>query len=315
MPAENGHDMNRAPRPRRPRSLLLAIAVVMLLSVGAASAGAASSIEGVWSFENGQIGIQRLSNGTYEGTVVVATKFAECTHEVGEPIWTGMTEQPDGSYWGLHQWFLGGTECKKNPDLGPTAWRVLEEANGSHYLRVCFSHPGTSQPTIAADGAPEGPAEYAAYHVTYGCYSSTLTAPLPVAPGETPPGETPPGTPGSGTGAAGSGSGTGGSGTGTGGSKESLTLPSAKKCLSARLFKIHLLDPKYDPFKTVSVTIKGRKIATTRKGNHIVATIDLKGLPTGAFTVEIRATTVLRHHLSANRTFHTCVKKITKSGK
>lgn len=67
--------------------------------------------------------------------------------------------------------------------------------------------------------------------------------------------------------------------------------------------------------KTVSVTIRGHKIATVRKGKYVVATIDLKGLPKGAFTVKIRATTVLGHHLSANRTYHTCLKKIKQSNK
>jgi hypothetical protein len=304
--------MEERTRPSRPRALLLAIVTALLLAVGVASASAASSIEGIWSFNGGQIGIQRLSNGTYEGTVVVATKFAQCTHEVGESIWTNITEQPDGSYWGLHQWFTAN--CTKNPELGPTAWRVITEPDGSYYLRVCLSNPGSkSQPEIAADGAPKEEPEYAAYHVTYGCYSSMLTAPLPVAPGETPPGETPPGNTGSGTaGSASTGSGSGTSGSGTSGSGtastiETLTLPSAKQCLSARLFKIHLAEPNYDPFKTVSVTLRGRKIATVHKGKYVVATINLEGLPKGAFTVDIKATTVLKHHLSASRTYHTCI--------
>jgi hypothetical protein len=84
--------------------------------------------------------------------------------------------------------------------------------------------------------------------------------------------------------------------------------------LSVRLFKIHLSDPKYDPFKTVSVTIKGRKFPTARKGKYIVATINLKGLPKGAFTVKIKATTVLGHSLSASRTYHTCKKKSNRKG-
>jgi hypothetical protein len=302
-------DMERPPRRRRlPRSSLLAIATTILLALGVASAGAASNIEGIWSFNHGQIGIQRQSNGTYTGIVVIETKFAECTHPVGQEIWTGMTEQPDGSYWGLHQWYFGGSGCTENPERGPTAWRVLEATNGSHYLRVCFSHPGDSQPMIAANGAPLGPPEYAEHHVTYGCTESALTASLPVAPGETTPG-----APGSSTGAAGSGTGTAGSG--VAGAKESLTLPSAKKCLSVRLFKIHLADPKYDPLKTVTVTLKGRKIATSRQGKFIVATINLKSLPKGAFRIKIHATTVLGHHLSSSRTYHTCAKKGKSSSK
>ena len=199
--------------------------------------------------------------------------------------------------------------CTKNPEPGPTAWRVLEEPNGSYYLRVCFSHPSTIQPTIAPDGAPKEESEYAAHQVTYGCYKSDLTAFVPrplanaaqhirgsarVAPArpDLGPPRAPPRTPV------------------WRALKRALTLPSAKQCLSARLIKIHLAEPKYDPFKTVSVTLKGRKIATVHKGRYVVATIDLKGLPKGAITVKITVTTVLKHHLSASRTYHTCTSKI-----
>jgi hypothetical protein len=276
---------------------------VMLLGVGVASASAASSIEAVWSFSGGKIAIQPEGNGKLEGIVVEPTKFAECTHPVPQQIWKEMTLQPDGSYFGFHQWYNksseSGGECTLDPTLGPAAWRVIEEANGSHYLGVCLSHPGTTQPTIAANGSCTG--------ATYGGVHSLLVSELPTT-----------GT-GSGTnGGSGSSGGSGGSGSSggssTGAPKESLSLPNSKQCLSVRLFKIHLQDPKYDPFKTVSVTIKGykHKIATARKGNYIVATINLKGLPKGAFTVQIKATTVLGHSLSANRTYHTCKKKSKK---
>jgi hypothetical protein len=282
--------MNCLLRAMPRRSWPIAIALAMYLGVGAASAGANSEIEGVWSFNGGQIGIHRLATGTFAGTVVAETKFAECPHPVGQEIWRGMTEQPDGSYSGLHQWYLSAPACETNPVLGPTAWRVLREPTGSRYLRVCFSHPGTSQPTIAADGAPKEASEYVQYHVTYGCFNSALTAPLPVAPG----------------------------GSSTSSSVEHLTLPSAKpkQCLSGRLFKIRLQNPKYDPFKTVTITLKGRKIPTSRRGDYVVATINLRGLSKGTFTIKIRATTVLGHHLSASRTYHTCKKvKPKKQGK
>jgi hypothetical protein len=157
----------------------------------------------------------------------------------------------------------------------------LEQHNGSRYMRVCFSHPGTSQPTIAANGAPKSPSEYAAYHVTYGCYSSALIAPLPRSPKES----------------------------GKGGKKEHLTLPRANRCLGGRYFRIRLRDPKYDPFKTVTITLKGHKIATSRKGKYFVAAISLKRLPKGAFTIKVHATTVLGHHLSASRKYRTCTGK------
>jgi hypothetical protein len=264
-----------------------------------ASAGTASSIEGVWSFGGGQIAVQPEGNGKFEGIVVSPTTFATCVHPDGQKIWQEMTLQSNGSYSGFHQWYQASEsgECVLDSTLGPTAWRVIEESSGSHYLGVCLSHPGTTQPTISASGTCVG--------ATYGSVSSALIAPLPAGSGS---------TPNTSTGSGGSGSSGGSS---TGGPKESLSLPSAKQCLSVRLFKIHLQDPKYDPLKTVSVTIKGykHKIATARKGNYIVATINLKGLPKGAFTVQIKATTVLGHSLSANRTYHTCKKKIKKPSK
>jgi hypothetical protein len=296
--------VNRLSRFKRQVWLSLAIsAAVLLCAGGASSASLPAGIEGVWSFNGGKIAIQRLSTGSYAGTVVAETTFAACTHPVGQQIWTGMTEQSDGSYWGLHQWYL--TDCKENPERGPTAWRVLEGAKGSHYMRVCFSHPGTSQPTIAADGAPKEESEYAAHGVTYGCDDSALIAPLPVASGS--PETT--GTPGT--------SGTPGGKAGAIGAIESLSLPSTKQCLSVKLLKIRLKDPRYDPFKTVTITFKGHKLATSRKGSFVIATINLKSVRKGTFTIDVHATTVLGHTLSAKRTYHRCVKKVKpkKSGK
>lgn len=302
---EMGMDTGRSPRfgrrkSRRLRSLTLAIAAMALLGVGVASASAATSIVGVWSFGGGKIAIQPEGNGEFEGVVVEPTTFATCIHSEGQKIWKEITLQPDGSYWGLHQWYYAGTyegkTCIENPERGHTAFRIVEEPSGSSYLRVCLSEPGKSQPTIPPGSSGIG--------ASFGCVSSALiSATLPTAPGEK----------SSGAGSSGGSSGTGKSGTSA--YKEKLSLPSAKQCLSVRLFQIHLQNPKYDPFKTVSVTIKGRKIATVRKGNYVVATINLKGLPKGAFTIKIKATTVLGHTLSASRTYHTCIKKLKKSSK
>jgi hypothetical protein len=146
----------------------------------------------------------------------------------------------------------------------------VEEADGYRYLDVCFSEPGSTQPTIAADGSSTG--------VTYKGFDSAHIAPLP-------------------TGAA---------------AAFRASLPASKQCLSARLFRIHLAEPQYDPFKTVRVTLRSHRLATVRHGDYVVATIDLKGLPPGAFTVKIAATTVLGVHLSGSRTYHTCAKKPKK---
>ncbi len=260
------------PRPRQRRAKLLAmIATALLMAAGAASASAASSIEGIWAFGGGEIAIRPGPHATFVGTVVAETKFAECVHPVGQEIWKEMRLQSDGSYWGLHQWYFEKT-CVINEDLGPTAWRVMEEPNGSRYLRVCLSEPGGPQPTIAINGADAD--------ATYGCLSSTLVAPLPKV--------------------------------GVSGFLQSLLHPGAKKCVSARRFIIHLAEPTDDPFKTLRITLRGRKLATVRRGSYLVATVNLKGLPLGAFTIKISARTVLGLHLSGSRTYHTCAKRPTQ---
>lgn len=248
--------------PRVRLGLLLAIATVALTLMGVGSAGAASSIEGIWSFGGGQIAVHPGPNGTFVGTVVVATTFAECPHRVEEEIWKEMRAQPDGSYWGFHQWYFEGT-CAPNPVPGPTAWRVLQGTDGSTYLRVCFSHPGSSQPMIPAVG-PE-------VDVSYGCVNSALTAPLP--------------------------------------SVGAASFSVVKRCVSGRHFTIHLAEPRYDPFRSVRVSLKGHRFKTRRAGRYVVAAISLKGLPPGGFTLKIAATTILGLHLSGSRTYHTCAAK------
>jgi hypothetical protein len=286
MDMELRMDTGKLPRSRRPRSLLLAIVAAVALTVGVAPALAASDIEGVWSFGGGQIAIQPLSNGTFAGTVVAETKFAECSHPVGQQIWAGMTLQTDGSYWGLHQWYFEST-CALNPELGRTAWRVLQATDGSHYLRVCFSSPGTSQPTIAPNGAPAGPSEYAAYHVTYGCDNSALIAPLPSS---------------------------GGSSSGESGLSKAVVLPTTNACVKLNSLKIKLRDPKYDPLKEVIVRIKGKKIAVVRGTKKLKKGISLTGLPSGAYTLKVVARTVLGHTLQGSRTYHSCSKQSSSSG-
>jgi hypothetical protein len=253
-------------RIRRVLPVLLAC-LALSAGAGAGAAQAGSPIEGVWSFNGGRVAIQPLGAGAFVGTVVAQTAFAQCPHPVGEQMWTDLRLQPDGSYWGLHQWYFEGT-CVANPQLGLTAWRVIGAAGGSRFLRVCFSSPGSAQPTIAADGSSA--------HVSYGCVDSALIAPLPGSAGAL-------------------------------AFSRAVTLPSAKRCLSRRAFKIHLRDPADDPLKRVAITFGGHRLAIERQRNRIAAAVSLRGLPKGSFTVKIRAVTVLGHVLSGSRTYHTCI--------
>lgn len=161
---------------RRLVALPAALAALAFVASGA-SAADSTEIEGVWSFNGGAVGIQGLSDGSFQGTVVAPTTLATCEHPVGQTMWTAMKARPDGSYWGLHQWFHG-TKCEVNPVLGRTAWRSMTSADGSRVLIVCLSRPGDeSQPTIAVDGTTA--------NASYGCLASSPLAPLPGSSEET----------------------------------------------------------------------------------------------------------------------------------
>jgi hypothetical protein len=259
---------------RRVTTIVAALLAVGLVSVSVSTAASTPSIEGIWSFSGGQIAVQPEGNGKFEGVVVQPTLFASCTHPTGQKIWKEMTSQSDGSYWGFHQWYKTES-CVENPVLGPSAWRVVTQTGGSRYLRVCLSSPGTEQPTIAPDSSGT--------RATYGCESSSLTAPL--------------------------------AGSGVGSFRKVVSLPGTRKCLSLRKFQIHIRNAQFDPFKTVSVTLRGRAVPVVLHGQVYVATINLRGLPRGAFTIKIKATTVRGDHVNGSRSYHTCAKKTRKKSK
>ena len=221
---------------------------VSLLWAAASGAQAAPPIEGVWSFNGGRIAIQQGAQpGLFAGTVVI----------LGEEIWTQMTKQPDGSYWGLHQWFFETSECVRNPALGQTAWRVLQSAGG-RYLRACFSEPGSSlQPTISPDGVVE--------NATFGCVDSALVSAVPDFSSTH--------------------------------LSRYVSLPAGKGCLGRRKLRIHIHDPENDPIETVVVTLSGggvsRKAKVKREKNGAVAVANLGGFPSSVVTVRVQLTTVL----------------------
>ena len=256
-------------------SKLVILALLAVIALGASSALAANGIEGIWSFKGGSVAIQALPNGTFQGTVATETEFVECPHPAGEVMWTGISQQADGSYWGFHQWFHSG--CVLDPQfVGPTAWRVLKNSTGASYLKVCFSHPGTTQPKIAPNGTDT--------EATYGCYESALIEPLPGSAGGSPPISFP----------------------------DTVVLPNAKACVSLTSLKIALKDHKNDPLEQVIVKINGKQVADV-KGIKTLAKILKKGitltkLPSGTYKVSVLATTVLKQHLTGSATYKSCTK-------
>ncbi|MGH2940404.1 MAG: hypothetical protein ACRDPE_20040 [Solirubrobacterales bacterium] len=221
----------------------------------------------MWSFNGGRIVVQEQQPGVFEGTVVAPTTFSLCAHPEGEQIWTQMVEQPDGSYWGNHQWFFETSECVRNPAPGPTAWRVLQNAEG-RYLRACFSEPGSNlQPTIAPSGASA--------NATFGCVDSSLLAVLPEASASKYL------------------------------SLPSNRSCTARRTLRVRI-KSPKDNPVQQIVVTATgggVTVKG-KIHRTAKG--IFAVVPLARLTSPRFAVKVSVTTLLGDHLTKKRSYRRC---------
>lgn len=276
--------MFRPFRLKRNISLALACSAALLSCAGASVASASSPIEGVWSFNGGAVDMVGQPNGTLDGIVTVQTKFAQCFHPVEEEMWVEVRPLPDGSYQGFHRWYFEpasqNSSCTVNPTLGPTAWRVLENGKGEHFLRVCFSEPGSSsQPAIAANGTST--------NVTYGCVDSAAIAPLPTVTAK---------------------EGAAGAGQGQISFRESVLLPGANKCVRARTLRIRLHNPKYDPFKEVVVWVNGKKRLDIRGTRKLAKTIVLKHLPRGTYKLKVLAITVLDQRLSGKATYQACKK-------
>jgi hypothetical protein len=257
--------------PRRRCTAALAGLALLTLALGAGSARAASPVEGVWSFNAGKIAIQAEPGGSFSGTVVAPTKFSQCTHPIGEEVWREMRSQPDGSYWGRHQWYFATDECIPNPSLGLTAWRVLQPSNRAHFLRVCFSEPGSSaQPTIGAGGVVA--------NATFGCTDSALISALPTVSQRD--------------------------------FDRYVRLPESEGCKARRKLKIRIRDPKNDPFTEVVVKLHSGKVQRTAKlhrhGAITVARLDLRGLSKPSFTVTLKLTTALGEHLRRKHTYKLC---------
>ena len=253
------------------KGLLSLTAFALLLLGGVAGAQAAAPIEGVWSFNGGQVAVEANPDGSFRGVVVAPTKFSQCLHPVGEEVWTGIRQQPDGSYWGLHQWYFETADCVPNPERGLTAFRVLTAADGSKSLGVCFSEPGSkSQPKIPPSGNPSG--------ATYGCSNSARISPLPSVTAADAP--------------------------------KYILLPGNGLCLSRSKLKVRLRNPSGDPIVKAKVRLRSGKIRRraklTHKTNGIVALLNLRGLTKLRFTVRVDATTALGHHLKRKRVYRLC---------
>lgn len=253
---------------------LVALTAMFVTPTGRAAAAAetppaeSQSIEGVWSFNGGNIAIRRNAAGRLIGTVVAPTKFATCTHSSGEEIWTSIAATGDGSYTGLHQWFFETGSCTPNPTLGATAYRVLT-SNGKHFLRACFSEPGSGeQPTIAADGTSA--------HATYGCVDSALISSV-----------------------------TGTKGTDASPFVELVGGCSPGKVLRVRIHD-PANDPIAEYAVTLRQKKLQRRAKIVRHKKGATAVLGLGGFVAGSSTLRVKLTTVLGEKLASKRTYRFC---------
>ncbi len=81
-----------------------------------------------------------------------------------------------------------------------------------------------------------------------------------------------------------------------------------KPCTSVRKFTIRIRQRRGGKIRSATVLVNGKLVATVR-GKRITAPVDLTGLPTGRFTVQITAVTTTGKKVSGVRQYFTCTAK------
>ena len=252
-----------------------AIACAFALTLLAAAPAAAQNpdpIEAVWSFSGGQVAVELQPDGSFIGTIIRPTQLSECTHQNGEQMWINIRRQPDGQYFGGHQYFRT-SDCSFIAERGMIALRVLQNAQGQTFLRVCFDDPDVApdeQPTIAPDGSNATTQD--------GCRDSDLVSPLPREEPRL---------------------------------SDIVTLPrQTGRCASRRRFAIRLREPVGDALESARITLNGRRLRVTRNAaNRLGTVVDLRGLPRGRYRVAIVAETVRGRTIRGSRRYRTCGKR------
>ena len=92
-----------------------------------------------------------------------------------------------------------------------------------------------------------------------------------------------------------------------------VKLPSNKKCVSRRKFRIRIRQPGGIKIQTALVFVNGRRVATVKrkifKKLRTTARVNLRGLPAGTFKVRIVVLTTEGSTLRGTRKYKTCAKK------
>jgi hypothetical protein len=245
-------------------------ALALTLAAAAPAAGQSSDpIEAIWSFTGGQVAVDRQADGSFAGTVIRATRFSQCTHRAGERMWIDVRPQPDGQYFGRHQWF--DTSTCAPIERGNIALRVLRRPDGAPFLRVCFARPENpeKQPSIAEDGTST--------NTDVECNDSDFVSPRPSEPPRL--------------------------------SDIVTLPRQAGRCASRRRFRIRLKEPPGDALASARITLNGRQLRVVRRDGRLTTVVDLRGLPRGRYRVRIVAQTYRGRTIQGSRRYRTCGKR------
>lgn len=85
-------------------------------------------------------------------------------------------------------------------------------------------------------------------------------------------------------------------------------LPSNRRCVSRRKFRIRLRQSKDDPLARAEVFV-GKKRVKVVRGRRLTAPVDLRGLPKGKIVVRVVGITRSGRRTEAKRTYRTCTRK------
>jgi len=84
-----------------------------------------------------------------------------------------------------------------------------------------------------------------------------------------------------------------------------VVLPSARRCVSRRNFRIRLRQPAGVVIVEAVVSVNGKRVKVVR-GKRLTAPVDLRGLPKGRFTVQITIRTKAGQSITGTRRYRTC---------
>ncbi len=92
-----------------------------------------------------------------------------------------------------------------------------------------------------------------------------------------------------------------------------IGLPSNRKCVSRRKFRIRIRQPGGIQIQTALVFVNGKKVRVLKRKvfqrKRTVANVNLRGLPSGTFKVRIVVLTTAGNTLRGTRKYRTCTKR------